>query len=51
MPIQINELNILVEVQSSNEKSTGQSAPSAPTDSVMKGIKEMVRLLKDKNER
>jgi hypothetical protein len=51
MPIQINEIRISVEVNASNETPTGQSGPSPSTDAVLKGLREMVRMIKEKNER
>ncbi|WP_157359691.1 DUF5908 family protein [Algoriphagus mannitolivorans] len=51
MPIQINEIRISVEVNASNETPTGQSSPSPSTDAIMKGMREMVKMIKEKNER
>lgn len=51
MPVIVNEFSIHVAVNSSNESPGGQSNPSPRPEAVIQGIKELARLIKEKNER
>jgi hypothetical protein len=51
MPIEIKELIIRTTVDTAEEKPTGSSKPQPGTESVLLGIKELTRLIKEKNER
>jgi hypothetical protein len=51
MPIEIKELIIRTTVDTAEEQPTGTKRPSPRTESVLEGIKELSRLIKEKNER
>jgi hypothetical protein len=51
MPIEIKELIIRTTVDAAEEKPTGGSRPQPGTESVLLGMKELTRLIKEKNER
>ena len=51
MPIEIKELIIRTTVDSAESKPTGKGTKLPDTGSVMDGIRELSRLIKEKNER
>ena len=51
MPIEIKELILRTTVATAGERPTGQSKPQPQSDAVLEGIKELTRLIKEKNER
>ncbi|MCF0039773.1 DUF5908 family protein [Dyadobacter fanqingshengii] len=51
MPIEIKELIIRTTVDAAEEKPTGASKPAPGTESILLGIRELTRLIKEKNER
>jgi len=51
MPIEIKELIIRTTVDASESKPTGKGNTKPTTNAVMEGIRELSRLIKEKNER
>ncbi|WP_157373302.1 DUF5908 family protein [Algoriphagus terrigena] len=51
MPIEIRELIIRTTVDAAEEKPTGTGKPQPGTESILLGMKELARLIKEKNER
>ena len=51
MPLEIRALIIRTTVDTAEEKPTGSSKPQPGTESVLVGIQELTRLIKEKNER
>ncbi|WP_155847146.1 DUF5908 family protein [Algoriphagus marincola] len=51
MPIEVKELIIRTTVDSADEKPTGKNRPLPRAEALEKGMEEIIRLIKDKNER
>ncbi len=51
MPIEIKELIIRTTVDTAEERPTGKTKPQPGTESVLLGIQQLARLIKEKNER